>query len=136
MRTLLPDKEQVYHLQEYAVWRNENGTYEYMAWDDKAEKLMWIRGGAMIVEDVLCLKSIESDGEEESMETKLDVRFELTQFPKWDRTKYCCVVLGEKVATLIQYCETGEPLKAEGEDYEAAKKMLAKNGILLQSGDA
>lgn len=132
MRRLLPEKENVFHLQGYAVWRNENGTYEYMAWDDKGEKLTWMRGSAMIVEDVFCLKSIESEGEDEGMETKLDVAFELNQFPKWEKTKYYCVVLGEHAATLIQYCDTGEAVKKEGEDFTAAKEMLAKHQIMLQ----
>ena len=134
MRKLLTDKENVFHLQEYAVWRNENGTWEYMAWDDKGGNLIWIGGGAMIVEDVFCLLSIESDGEEENVETKLDVEFELNQLAKWEKTKYYCVVLGRQLATLIQYCETGKPVKPEDEDYQAAKKMLAKHGVMLQSG--
>ena len=86
----------------------------------------------MIVEDVFCLKSIESDGEEKNMETRLDVEFELNQFPKWDKTKYYCVVLGDQAATLIQYCETGEAVKKEDEDFAAAREMLAKHKLILQ----
>jgi hypothetical protein len=42
MRRLLPEQKEVFHLQEYTVWKNENGTYEYMAGDAKTDKLRMI----------------------------------------------------------------------------------------------
>jgi hypothetical protein len=132
MRKLLPDKSSVFQLQEYAVWENEDGSYEYMSWDDKSDELTWVSGKGMIIEDVLCLTSIASEGNEETFETKLDVEFELNQLPKWDKTQYYCVVLGGELAVLPQYCETGKPVKKEEEDYNAVKEMLRKHGATLQ----
>jgi len=131
MRRLLPEQKEVFHLQEYAVWKNENGTYEYMAWDAKTDKLRWIKGDAMIVEDVFCVKGITSEGEEETFETKLDVKFELNLLPKWEKTKYYCAVLGNQQAALPQYCETGEPVKTGEDDYNTVKQTLRKYGVIL-----
>ncbi len=132
MRKLLPEKEKVFHLHEYAVWEGEDEFYGYMSWDDKEDKLTWISGKGMILEDVLCLTSIASEGEEETFKTKLDVEFELNQLPKWDKTKYYCIIVGGEQAVLPQDCETGKRVKKGEEDYDTVKEMLEKHGVTLQ----
>lgn len=132
MRKLFADKEHVYHLQGHAILESEDGTHEYVAWDSKDDKLSWIRGKAVIVEDVLCLTSITSEGEEESVETPLELEYELNQLPKWDETKYYCVVVGGGQAALMKYCETGELLDAGKDEYNAMQAMLKKHGVTLQ----
>ena len=129
MTKLLADKERAYHLQEYAIWQNEDGTYQYKAWDSKDEKLSWITGAARIVEDVLCVMSITSEGEEEGIETEFELKVELHQLPKWDKTKYYCVVVAEQEAALIKYCDSGKSLEIGEDDYNAAKGMLLKHGL-------
>jgi hypothetical protein len=131
MTKLLAHKERAYHLQEYAIWQNEDGTYQYKAWDSKDEKLSWITGKAKIVEDVICLMSITSEGQEESVETEFELKVELHQLPKWDKTKYYCVLLGEQEAALIKYCDSGKSLEIGQDDYNAAKEMLQKHGLEL-----
>ena len=134
MRKLLPEKRKVFHVQEHAVWENEDGTYEYMTWDTKPKKLSWISGRAVILEDVLCLTIVASEGEEKTFQSWQDIEFELNKLPKWDKTKYYCVVIGGTQATLIKHCETGTPLKGEEEDFRAAALMLEKHGVELLSG--
>ena len=118
-------------MQEYAIWHNEDGSYQYKAWDTKDEKLSWISGQARIIEDVFCLMSITSEGEEESVETKFELKVELDQLPRWDKTKYYCVVIGNQQAALIKYCNTGKSLKIGQDDYNAAKEMLRKHGLVM-----
>jgi hypothetical protein len=134
MRKLLVDKDNVFQLQEYAVWENEDGSNDYMTWDTKPEKLSWISGKAVIIEDVLCLTVIASEGEEENFKSVQEVEFELNKLPKWDKTKYYCVVIGMTEATLIKYSATGTLLESKEEDFKAAKEMLQKNGVTLLSG--
>lgn len=131
MRKLLPEKEKVFHLHEYAIWKEEDPFYGYMSWDAKDDKLTWVSGRGMILEDVLCLTSIASSGEEETFKTKLDVEFELNQLPKWDQTKYYCIILGGELAVLPQYCETGEPVKTGEEDYDTVREMLRQHRATL-----
>jgi hypothetical protein len=126
----LRDKKDVFHLQEHAVWRREDGIYEYMSWDTRREKLTWISGIALVVEDILCLTVPQSEGEEESVPSRLDLEFELSKLPKWDKTKYYCVlVIGGRQAALVQRCENGQPLKAGEEDFNKVKEMLAKHDV-------
>jgi hypothetical protein len=132
VENVLADKEHVYHLQEYAVLENEDGTYEYVTWDVKGEKLSWIRGQASILEDVFCLRNITSEGEEETMESPLEVKYELNQLPKWNKTKYYCVVIGEQQAALIKHCDTGELFDPDSKGYSAVKKMFEKFGVTLE----
>jgi hypothetical protein len=132
VENVLADKEHVCHLQEYAVLENEDGTYEYVTWDVKGEKLSWIRGQANILEDVFCLRNITSEGEEETMESPLEVKYELNQLPKWNKTKYYCVVIGEQQAALIKHCDTGELLDPDSKEYSAVKKMFEKFGVTLE----
>ncbi len=132
MRKLLPEKEKVFHLHEYAVWEGEDEFYEYMSWDDKQDKLTWVSGKGIIIEDVLCLASITSEGDEKNFKTKLEVELELNRLPKWDKTKYYCAIVGGELAVLPQYCETGEPVKKEKEDYNAVRRMLRKHGAILE----
>ena len=133
MRKLLLEKETVFHLQEHAVWENDDGSYEYRSWDSKSEALTWLSGIAIVVENLLCLTVPRSEGEEESIKSIQEVEFELNRLPKWDKTKYYCVlVLGGKVAALIKHCDTGEPLEAGEKDYNTAKMMLEKLGVELQ----
>jgi len=131
MTKLLADKDRAYHLQEYAIWQNEDGDYQYRAWDSKDEKLSWITGPARIVEDILCLMSITSEGQEESIETEFELKVELHQLPKWDKTKYYCVVVGDQRAALIKYCDTGKFVQIDQDDYHAARQMLEKGGLVL-----
>jgi hypothetical protein len=131
MRKLLPDKEKVFHLHEYAVWKGEDAFYGYMAWDDKGEVLTWVTGKGMIIENVLCLAAIASQGDEGTFKTKQEVEFELNKLPKWDKTKYYCAIIAGEFAAMPQYCETGKPLKKEEEEYKALKEMLVKHGAEL-----
>jgi hypothetical protein len=132
MRRLLPDKGKVFHLHEHAIWESEDGTYEYMSWDEKDDTLSWINGKAFIIGDVLCLAPILSDGEEEIFNSKLDVEFELNQRPKWDKTKYYCVIIVAQIAAMLQYCDTGEAVELGGDDYNTVKEMLREAGADLQ----
>jgi len=132
MLKLLPGKKNVFHLHEYAVWEGEDEFYGYMTWDDKGEMLTYATGKAMIIEDVLCLASIASGGDETNFKTKPEVESELNQFPKWDKTKYYCAIIAGEFAALPQYCETGKPLKKGEEEYNALKEMLEKHGAALQ----
>jgi hypothetical protein len=134
MRKLLVDKDNVFQLQEHAVWQNEDGSNDYMAWDTKPDKLSWFRGKAVIIEDVLCLTAIASEGEEENFKSVQEVELELNKLPKWDKTKYYCVVIAGSEATLIKYCETGKPLESGEAGFKAAKEMLQKEGVRLLSG--
>ena len=131
MRRLLPNDKTVYSLQEYAIVHVEDEKFEYVAWDDKKETdgLLWIRGPAVIVEDFLCLISITADGEEENVDSRLELKYELGQLPEWDKTKYYCVVLGGNIATLMKYCGTGNPIKKGSQEFKNAQEMLQKNGI-------
>lgn len=129
---VLAEKEHVYHLQEYAVLESEEGTYEYVGWDAKREELSWIRGQATIVEDVFCLRNITSEGEEETMETPLEVKYELQQLPKWNKTKYYCVVIGEQQAALLKNCDNGKLVEQDAEEYTVVKKMLETCGVTLE----
>jgi hypothetical protein len=105
VRKLLTGDKHVYHMREYAIVENDNGTYEYVAWDSKGGKLSWIRGEARILEDVLALTRITSEGEEETLKTIKEVRKELKKLPDWwGKTKYYCVVLGQFAAPGFRVC--------------------------------
>lgn len=134
MRKLLIDKDNVFQLHEHAIWENEDGSFDYMAWDSKPKKLSWISGKAVILEDVLCLTVVASEGGEENLKSLQEVESELKKLPKWDKTKYYCVVIGGTMATLIKHCATGKPLKREEEEFRAAASMLEKHGVKLLSG--
>jgi hypothetical protein len=129
---LLADQEHVCNLQEYAILENDDGTYEYVTWDARGEKLSWIRGQAAILEDVLCLRNITSEGKEERLDSPLEVKYELNQLPKWNKTKYYCVVIGEKQAALVKQCDTGELLDPDSKEYCAVRKMFEKFGVALE----
>jgi hypothetical protein len=132
MKELLADKKHVYHLYEYAIMENEDGTYEYLAWDSKSGNLSWIRGEAKILGDVLALTSITSDGEEQTLKTTEEVQKELERFPEWgDKTKFYCVILGQN-ASLVHYCETGEPLKQGTEDYKTLQQTFKNHGVIFR----
>jgi hypothetical protein len=133
MIKLLADEKAAYHLQEHAIVENEDGTYEYVSWDLKGDKLFWIRGGAIILEDVLGLTSITSEGEEEDIETQLELKYELSQLPTWHKTKYYCVITGAQYGTLLKYCDTGDFVKKEEQDYEMIRKKLAAHRVTLFS---
>lgn len=130
---VLADKEHVYHLHEFAVLESEAETYEYIGWDAKGEKLSWSRGEASIVEDVFCLRNITSEGEEETMETPLEVKIELQQLRKWNKTKYYCVVIGGQEAALLKNCDSGELVDRDrdAEEYAVVQKMLETCGVTL-----
>ena len=132
MRKLLADKEHEYHLHEYAVVENEDGTCEYIAWDSKGEKLSWIRGEAKILRDVLGLTSITSEGEEENIETPLELKYELSQLPNWDKTKYYCVIT-QRYGGLLKYCATGKFVMKGEQEYKTVQEKLATHGVTISS---
>jgi len=133
MRKLLTDEKSVYHLQEHAIVEKDDGTYEYVSWDSKRDKLSWIRGGAIILENVLGLTSITSEGEEKGIETQLELKYELGQLPAWDKTKYYCVITGAQYGSLLKYCDTGDFVKKGEQDYKMIQKKLAAHGVTLFS---
>lgn len=131
MNELFDNEGPVYHLHGYAIFENQDGTYEYIAWEEKDGKLSWIRGDANVLEDVLVLRSITSEGEETSMETLLELKYELGQLSSWDKTKYYGVVVDNKYAARMMYSETGEMVQKTGEDYELMKEILGKYNVEL-----
>ncbi|MBE9581769.1 MAG: hypothetical protein IMF18_09135 [Proteobacteria bacterium] len=133
MTDFLAHKEHAYHLQEHAILENEDGTYEYMAWDTKGEKLSWIRGQAKILGDVLGLTSITSQGEEETIETQLELKYELSQLPEWDKTKYYCVITQESLGGLLKYCGTGKFVMKGEQEYKAVQEKLKTYGVHISS---
>jgi hypothetical protein len=126
------DNERVYHLQEYAIVENEDGAYEYVSWDLKDDKLSWIRGRAVILGDVLGLTSITSEGEEESIETPLELKYELSQLPNWDKTKYYCVIT-QRYGGLVKYCATGKFVMKGEQEYKTVQEKLATCGVTISS---
>ena len=135
MRKLLTGDKHVYHMREYAIVENDNGTYEYVAWDSKGRKLSWIRGEARILEDILALTQITSQGEEQTLETMKEVRKELKKLPDWwGKTKYYCVVL-DQFAAMVKSCITGEPLQEGGEEYKMVQDILKRYGVILSPSD-
>jgi len=133
MKELLSNSKHAYHLSEYLILENEDGAYEYMTWqpDEKTKKLSWIRGEAEILGDVLGLTRITSEGVEESMETPLEVNYEFDQLPKWDKTKYYCVIMLGQNAGILCYSETGSRVDENGEDYKTAGDILKEQGVVL-----
>jgi hypothetical protein len=131
MSELFDNKGPVYHLHGYAIFENQDGTFEYIAWEDKSGKLRWIRGDANVLEDVLVLRSITSEDEETSMETLLELKYELGQLSSWDKTKYYGIVIGNNVAARMMYSETGELVQKTAEDYETIKEMLSRYSVEL-----
>ena len=135
MRKLLTDEKHVYHMREYAIVKKDDGTHEYVAWDSKGGKLSWIRGEAKILEDVLALTPITSEGGEETLKTMKEVRKELKKLPEWwGKTKYYCVVLGQ-FAAMVKSCITGEPLQEEAEEYKMVQDILKRYGVILSPSD-
>ncbi|MBW1856475.1 MAG: hypothetical protein JRD47_03800 [Deltaproteobacteria bacterium] len=134
----LLDRQNTYHLQNYAILENEDNTYEYVGWDPdkKTKEFSWIRGKAAVLDDILCFGSITSDGKEEAIETQLELDYELQKFPKWDKTKYFCVVLGGSDASLLKFCDTGDFAKKGTEEYKTAQESLKKYRVNLPSDDA
>ena len=133
MIKLLADEKTVYHLQEHAIIENEDGAYEYVSWDLKGDKPSWIRGGAIILEDVLGLVSIASEGEEEDIETQLELKYELGQLPGWDKTKYYCVITRAQYGSLLKHCDTGDFVKKGDKEYKTIQDRLAAHGVTLFS---
>jgi len=132
MRRLLPNEKNLYHLQEYAIVQKDDTNYEYVAWeaDKQTDELSWIRGIAVVVEDILCLAMINADGKEEEMDSMLELNYELGQLPEWDKTKYYCVVVAASLASLAKYCGTGNPLKPGSQEFKKVQEMLERNGIV------
>jgi hypothetical protein len=136
MKELIPNPEKAYHLQQYAIMENEDGAYEYVGWDvdsglKKTEQLSWLKGRAAIVADILCLGSITSEGKEEEVETKLELDFQLRKLPRWDKSKYYCVVLGGRQASLLKSADTGDLIDSDAPEYAEAQEKLKQSGIEL-----
>jgi len=123
----------IYHLHEHAIIENEDGTYEYVSWDFKDDKPSWIRGGAIILEGVLGLVSIASEGKEEEIDTDLELKYELGQLPVWDKTKYYCVITGAEYGSLLKYCDTGAFVKKGDKEYKIIQDRLAAHRVTLFS---
>jgi hypothetical protein len=134
MRKLFADKKQVYRLREYAILEDEDGTYEYVAWDAKSGKVSWVRGKAIILGDALALTRITSEGEEEAFKAMKEVRKELKKLPDWgDKSKFYCAIIGQN-ACLVSYCATGKPLKQGDDEYKTVQEMLKMHGVILTRG--
>jgi len=133
MKEHIGDKKAAYHLNEYVILEDEDGTYEYVSWDPdkKTGKLSWIRGIAVMLEDILCMTSITSDGDEEAFETEFELKIELEQLPKWDKTKYYGIVLQDANAGRFKYSEKGAIVQKDGEDYKALQETFKTQGITL-----
>jgi hypothetical protein len=86
------------------------------------------------LEDVLGLTSITSEGEEEDIETQLELKYELSQLPDWDKTKYYCVITEAKYGSLLKYCDTGDSVKQGDQEYRIIQDRLAVHGVTLFSG--
>jgi hypothetical protein len=130
---LLADEKTVYHLQEHVIVEKKDGTYEYVSWDSKNDKLSWIRGRAVILGDVLGLTTITSEGEEEAIETPLELKYELSQLPDWDKTKYYCVITQASYGGLVKYCDTGHFVKKGEQEYKTVQEKLATHGVAISS---
>lgn len=133
MRKLLAGEKSAYHLQDYAILENKDGAYDYMAWDFETEKPSRIRGEAIILGEVLGLTSITSEGQEESIETLLELKYELHQLPAWDKTKYYCVITQPRYGSLLKYCDTGNFVMKGSQEYEMVQEKLAAHGVTIFS---
>jgi hypothetical protein len=129
----LTEAMSVYHLQEYAILENDGGILEYVTWEinKSNKKLSWIKGQAIILNNILCITGITSEGEEESVRTEQEVDNQLDEFQKWDKTKYYCVVLSSGQASLPRYCSTGQYVKKGTEEYSALQQMFGEKGVSL-----
>lgn len=139
MKSLIPDPAHAYHLQQYAILEGDDGTFEYVGWDidsklRKSEQVSWIKGNAAVVEDILCLGSITEEGEEKEIESALELDYELQKLRKWDKSKYYCVVLGGKQASLLKQTDTGDLVDQDSPEFQTAQKTLEKSGINLARG--
>lgn len=135
MSNVFEGNDSMYHLHGYAIFENEDdGSLNYQAWDEDKEtgKLSWIRGEAYILEDILALRGITSEGQEESAETLLELKVALTQLSDWDKTKYYGIVMDDNLAARMMYSQTGKPVQKTGEDYQEIKKTLQAYGVALQ----
>jgi hypothetical protein len=133
MEKFFAEEGTVYRLQEYAILEKGDGVFEYKAWPKtpRSDKLTWIRGFAVPVEDYLCLTSIQTEGDEEDIETELELKVELEQLPEWDKTKFFCVVVAGIEASLLKYCGTGNLVKKGSEEYKIAQEKLKEQGLKL-----
>lgn len=127
----LLSRNTAYRLQEYVIIQNNDGEYEYFAWDFKGEKPTWIKGQTRIIDDVLGLCSITDDGEETEIDNLFELNVELGNLPEWEKTKYVCAVLATQQAVLPRYCGTGKPVKHGGEEFKNLSELLAKHGVQL-----
>jgi len=133
MQKFFSEEGTTFRLQDYTILEKKDGTYQYKGWskDTKTGKLTWITGEAVPVEDILCLTSIQADGEEQDIETELELKVKLEELPEWEKTKYFCVVVIGTEASLLKYCGTGNFVKKESQEYKTAHEKLKKRGINL-----
>lgn len=135
MKRIFADKKSAYRLREYAILENHDGTYEYMLWDKdkKTGELSWMKGNARILGDVLALESISAEGAEQSFQTVKEARKALKKLPDWwDKTKYCCVLIG-KQASLTNHCASGKLLDKDDKEFARLKTALRQYGVVLVS---
>jgi hypothetical protein len=129
MKELLADKQYVYHLGTYAIWTDKDGNIEYatslLPW--RSRNLLLLRGQAWKFGDVLGLGREEE--ERETTDSMEEIQTELERHPRWEKTKYYCLVHDYVMLGLIYYCESSEPVDEEGEDYRTAQDILRHYGI-------
>jgi hypothetical protein len=129
MKGFLADKEYVHHLGAYAIWADEAGNLEYVTsllpW--KSPNLLLLRGPAWKFGDVLGLGREQE--ERETSDSIEEIRMELERHPRWDKTKYYCLVHDYVMLGLIYSCDSLEPINEEGADYQSAKEILRHYGI-------
>jgi len=129
MKKFLADKEYVHHLNVYVIWAHEDGNLEYVTsllpW--KSQNLLLLRGQAWKFGDVLGLGREEE--ERETTDSIEEIQTELERHPRWDKTKYYCLVDDYVMLGLMYYCESSEPVSEESEDYQTAKEILRHYGI-------
>jgi len=131
----LVEEGPVYQLQEYAILKNKEGNYEYVAWnyDQKKDAFYWLRGPVLILEDTLCLTGISAEGSEEIIENEFELKIELAQLPRWAKTTYYCALIGGNMASLLKSCDNGEFVDEESEEYKTVQEIFKKHNITLKS---
>jgi hypothetical protein len=138
MKKRFPDKKMIYHLRDYAILGNQDGSHDYVSWavDKKTKKLAWIRGKAVVIGDLLALTRITTEGEEERFADVKEVRRALKKLPDWwEKTKYYCVIVGQFATTPCR-CTTGTPIDEKSEDFRKIQDGLRAHRVVLRVCDS
>jgi len=137
MKKRFPDRKMIYHLRDYAILENQDGSHEYVSWavDKTTKKLAWISGRAIVMGDLLALTRITTEGEEEQFGDLKEVRRALKKLPDWwEKTKYYCVVVGQFATTPCR-CTTGTAIDETSEDFRRIQDVLRANRVVLRVRD-